>query len=150
MLELGRRGLVLCGTAAGLTLCASGCGAGDGPAGNATGRPTTAGPTTHGSVDATPLAHADDVRGTPLPVEPPGTGGSAFLVRVSGHILMLSATCTHAGCTVAWQASRREIVCPCHTGTYDASGAVVSGPPPAPLERLPVQLRDGQVYAAGR
>lgn len=148
MLELGRRGLLSCGTAASLTLCASGCGAGRDPAGVATARSTTTGPTTPATDDAAPLARADDVRATPLSVERPGSGGAAFLVRVSGHIVMLSATCTHAGCTVAWQASSREFVCPCHSGTYDTSGAVVSGPPPAPLERLPVQVRDSQVYAA--
>lgn len=146
MLDPGRRGLISCGTAAGVTLCASGCGTGHVTGGDATGR-STAGPTIHGTAGPTPLACADDIQATPLSVDRSGTGDAAFLVRVSGHTLMLSATCTYAGCIVAWQASRREFVCLCHSGTCDPSGAVVSRSPPAPPERLPVRIRDGQVYA---
>jgi cytochrome b6-f complex iron-sulfur subunit len=149
MLELGRRGLVSCGAVAGLTLCADGCGTGHEPARDAATRSTVAASTTPATAGGTPLARADDVQETPVSVERPGTGGTAFLVRSSGRILMLSATCTHAGCTVAWQASRREFVCPCHSGTYDPSGAVVSGPPPGPLEQVAVQVRGGQVYEVG-
>lgn len=45
-----------------------------------------------------------------------------------------SATCTHQGCTVGYNASNATIVCPCHGGVFNSStGAVVSGPPPSGL-----------------
>jgi cytochrome b6-f complex iron-sulfur subunit len=48
-----------------------------------------------------------------------------------------SATCTHAGCTVGYNSG--TIVCPCHGGTYNvATGAVISGPPPAALSKYTV------------
>jgi cytochrome b6-f complex iron-sulfur subunit len=51
----------------------------------------------------------------------------------------LSATCTHAGCTVGYDAKSTTIVCPCHGGTFDpATGAVISGPPPSALLKYTV------------
>ena len=52
----------------------------------------------------------------------------------------LSATCTHLGCRVNWDAASSQFKCPCHGGVYDRQGNVVSGPPPAPLTRLNVRL----------
>jgi len=53
----------------------------------------------------------------------------------------LSATCTHAGCTVGYNASSATIVCPCHGGTYSpASGAVLGGPPPSALAKYTATL----------
>jgi menaquinol-cytochrome c reductase iron-sulfur subunit len=48
-------------------------------------------------------------------------------------VRVLSATCTHLGCQVLWDASKKHFQCPCHGGVYDASGKVVAGPPPRPL-----------------
>jgi len=45
----------------------------------------------------------------------------------------LSAICTHQGCTVGYNSSAKDIVCPCHGGVYNITGAVVSGPPPSSL-----------------
>jgi cytochrome b6-f complex iron-sulfur subunit len=59
----------------------------------------------------------------------------------------LTATCTHSEvCLVEWDASRGQLVCPCHHGIYDLFGNVVSGPPPRPLERRDVVVRDGHLY----
>jgi len=59
----------------------------------------------------------------------------------------LTATCTHSDvCLVEWDAERRQLVCPCHRGIFDLYGNVVSGPPPRPLERREVTVRDGRVY----
>ena len=53
----------------------------------------------------------------------------------------LSATCTHAGCTVGYNAAAGIIVCPCHGGTYNPStGAVLGGPPPAGLSTYTATL----------
>ena len=36
--------------------------------------------------------------------------------------------------------------CPCHGGLYDASGTVIGGPPPSPLQSLPARVEQGTVY----
>jgi Rieske Fe-S protein len=51
----------------------------------------------------------------------------------AGEVTALSATCTHLGCRVSWNAGTSHFECPCHKGAYDRDGRVVSGPPPAPL-----------------
>jgi Rieske Fe-S protein len=39
------------------------------------------------------------------------------------------------------------IVCPCHDGRFSpASGAVISGPPPAPLASLQTSVEDGEIF----
>lgn len=58
-----------------------------------------------------------------------------------------SAVCTHLGCIVAFDSTLGEIGCPCHGGVFNAStGAVVSGPPPAPLKPVSVVVEKDQVY----
>lgn len=65
-----------------------------------------------------------------------------LLVRGSdGDLHAFSATCTHLGCTVQYRSETSEIWCACHNGVFDLAGQVVSGPPPAPLERFQVNLR---------
>lgn len=56
----------------------------------------------------------------------------------------LSATCTHLGCQVRWDAESTRFRCPCHGGVFDAQGNVVEGPPPRPLDRVEVRLDDQQ------
>lgn len=70
--------------------------------------------------------------------------------RDEQEFVALSATCTHSRvCLVEWDEKRRQIVCPCHRGVFDLFGNVVSGPPPEPLRRREVVVRDGQLYARG-
>jgi cytochrome b6-f complex iron-sulfur subunit len=40
----------------------------------------------------------------------------------------LSATCTHAGCTLQYQANRSGLHCDCHNADFDLGGAVLRGP----------------------
>lgn len=63
-----------------------------------------------------------------------------YIDREGGGYRALSATCSHLGCRVRWEESARQYHCPCHGGKYDRDGNVVSGPPPAPLTRLPVRV----------
>lgn len=78
----------------------------------------------------------------------PSSGAPAWLVRLSPkRCVAFSAVCTHAGCTVGYQASSQEFVCPCHGGTYSArTGQVLAGPPPAALRQIPAQIADGHIY----
>ncbi len=61
----------------------------------------------------------------------------------------LSATCTHLGCIVFWNEQRQVIACPCHEAYFNTNGAVISGPPPAPLAAYRVQEDGGQIYVEG-
>ena len=69
-----------------------------------------------------------------------------FIVRRGESLVALSSTCTHLGCSVRWDGSSNLFLCPCHGGKYRADGTVAGGPPPAPLERLPIEIRGGQVF----
>ncbi|HEY3334593.1 MAG TPA: Rieske (2Fe-2S) protein [Candidatus Limnocylindrales bacterium] len=85
---------------------------------------------------------------------PPGGGavvamGSkpAIIVNTDQGVKAFSAICTHLGCVVAWNDMVGVIQCPCHDGRFDPnSGAVVSGPPPAPLPPLTVSVEGDQIF----
>ncbi len=58
-----------------------------------------------------------------------------------------SGTCTHLGCGFGYDKEKDHFVCPCHHGVFDVkSGAVLSGPPPRPLDTLPVRVENGEVH----
>lgn len=63
-----------------------------------------------------------------------------------GQPIVLSATCSHLGCTVQWNKDDGEFQCPCHGGKFDEEGLVKDGPPPTGLERVPAEIRGGDVY----
>ncbi|MFO7983135.1 MAG: Rieske (2Fe-2S) protein [Desulfuromonadales bacterium] len=63
----------------------------------------------------------------------------------SGRFNAFSAVCTHLGCIVQWQDDEGEFLCPCHAGRFSAQGKVLSGPPPEPLETLPVASQGDQI-----
>jgi cytochrome b6-f complex iron-sulfur subunit len=87
---------------------------------------------------------------------PPGEGkvvamGSkpAVVVNTDSGVKAYSAICTHLGCVVAWNGMSNLIVCPCHGGQFNpSSGAVVGGPPPAPLAPLTVSVEGSQIFLA--
>jgi nitrite reductase/ring-hydroxylating ferredoxin subunit len=75
-------------------------------------------------------------------------GDPAVLVHLDGgEFVAYSAVCTHQQCTVAYNDSG-ELACPCHGSIFDpANGAeVTAGPAPTPLEEIPVEVRDGEVF----
>jgi menaquinol-cytochrome c reductase iron-sulfur subunit len=64
---------------------------------------------------------------------------AVWVVRISQtEATVFNGRCTHLGCAYSWQTDR--FACPCHGGTFAADGTVISGPPPRPLDRLPVQI----------
>jgi menaquinol-cytochrome c reductase iron-sulfur subunit len=68
-----------------------------------------------------------------------------FLVREGRGVRAFSAACTHLGCRVAWHDAERTFKCPCHGGRFARTGAVTAGPPPRPLDELPVRVEAGRV-----
>lgn len=71
----------------------------------------------------------------------------AIVVNTAQGVVAYSAICTHLGCIVAFDDLGGTIVCPCHDGRFSpATGAVVSGPPPAPLPSISVSVEGDQVF----
>ncbi|XZF16449.1 ubiquinol-cytochrome c reductase iron-sulfur subunit [Chitinophagaceae bacterium MMS25-I14] len=66
------------------------------------------------------------------------TQNNINIVHTSSGYVAFSAICTHQGCTVGYNGSSNEFVCPCHGGVYSITGAVVSGPPPSALKQYTV------------
>ncbi len=71
----------------------------------------------------------------------PGEGGilvqagerlAAFMDE-AGELHLMSARCTHMGCTVAWSAADHLFECPCHGSRFGPGGEVVNGPAARPL-----------------
>jgi len=73
-------------------------------------------------------------------------GNPVFVINRAGKgWIALSRVCTHLGCLVDFDAPNNRLLCPCHGGTYNLDGAVLSGPPPAPLKEFPVRVDDDQL-----
>lgn len=70
----------------------------------------------------------------------------AWLHRKSEQeFIVFSLNCTHLGCPVRWESGAELFMCPCHGGVYYVDGKVAAGPPPKPLPRYPVRVRNGKV-----
>jgi cytochrome b6-f complex iron-sulfur subunit len=61
-----------------------------------------------------------------------------IVVNIGGSYVAIAQSCTHEGCSIAFNQGGNDFVCPCHGGTYDLDGNVTSGPPPAPLKKYSV------------
>lgn len=69
-----------------------------------------------------------------------------FIVMTEEGLNVFSPVCSHLGCLVNWHRNKEEFLCPCHGGRYDKEGAVLGGPPLAPLTKLPFEIKDGKVF----
>jgi nucleotide-binding universal stress UspA family protein/nitrite reductase/ring-hydroxylating ferredoxin subunit len=66
----------------------------------------------------------------------PGEGGiveragekMAVFVDDAGELHVMSARCTHMGCTVAWNPGEGTFDCPCHGSRFGPMGDVLNGP----------------------
>lgn len=71
---------------------------------------------------------------------------AVIVVRKRTGFEAYSASCTHLGCLVKWDAGKKQFLCPCHAATFDENGKVVAGPPPAPLPQLKVKEVGEKVF----
>lgn len=69
--------------------------------------------------------------------------GKVLVVRKGDEWVGLRATCTHLGCTVAWNPATQQVECPCHGARYSLRGDVLRGPAREPLGRVTVTEEAG-------
>jgi Rieske Fe-S protein len=65
--------------------------------------------------------------------------------KTTGDYIAFSASCTHLDCIVQYRKDYGQIYCACHNGRYDLNGRNVSGPPPAPLTKYGVTIKNNEV-----
>jgi Rieske Fe-S protein len=100
--------------------------------------PATDAPSTGASANV--IARTSDV--------PVGSGvivGDIVVTQPSPGVFKgLSATCTHAGCTVA-KVAGGTIDCPCHGSRFNLDGSVANGPASAPLPAEPISVQGDSI-----
>lgn len=62
-----------------------------------------------------------------------------------GAVTVFAPLCTHLGCGYHWDTTDRQFKCPCHGSIYDVTGAVLAGPAPRALDRLPTKIEAGRL-----
>ena len=74
------------------------------------------------------------------------TGTSVWVNRKEVPYIAFSGKCPHLGCGYKWRQHKilgQVFLCPCHLSIYDASGKVLDGPAPRPLDALPIKISAG-------
>jgi Rieske Fe-S protein len=72
---------------------------------------------------------------------------SGFVVHTCGRTEVLAGTCSHLGCTLAYQSEQSRFDCPCHGSRYDLTcstgrsifavdGTVIHGPAKFPMAHV--------------
>lgn len=76
------------------------------------------------------------------------------------NFTVFNARCTHLSCAYTWRLKGEvhptaygspmpdhdHFFCVCHDGIYDIDGTVLGGPPPRPLDTLPVKVENGRLF----
>jgi Rieske Fe-S protein len=71
------------------------------------------------------------------------TGKTIWTNKKDVPYVAFSGKCPHLGCGFKWRQHKvlgQVFLCPCHLSIYDASGKVLDGPAPRPLDPLPIQV----------
>jgi len=102
-----------------------------------------------GAVDAFEIGKTVEVSfedASSLPWSGVTAESGAWLRRHSrDEFIAYSLNCTHLGCPVRWVEKADLFMCPCHGGVYYDDGRVAAGPPPKPLSRYAVRVRNQRV-----
>ncbi len=78
----------------------------------------------------------------------PTDADPCILIRLgTDRFVAYSQSCTHLKCPVYFKSDSNHLVCPCHEGFFSAEdGRVLAGPPPRPLPRHPIEVRDQEIW----
>jgi len=97
-----------------------------------------------GSVDCGPLSTLEtgDAR-----IVRHGNEPLIVIRHAEDHVQAFSGVCTHMRCILKWDSQSKTILCPCHEGSFDRSGNVLTGPPPRPLRRYAAEIRGDKIVA---
>ena len=81
----------------------------------------------------------------------PAEQDPCLLVRLAAtEFVAFSQKCTHLSCAVIPRVNEGIFHCPCHEGRFDLrTGAPAGGPPRRPLPRIALEIRRGEIFAAG-
>jgi glycine/D-amino acid oxidase-like deaminating enzyme/nitrite reductase/ring-hydroxylating ferredoxin subunit len=78
-------------------------------------------------------------------------GGERLAVyrNANGELSALAPVCTHLGCLVHWNTTKKSWDCPCHGSRFDPHGRVLNGPAVQPLEArdIPRDVEDEEEEA---
>jgi menaquinol-cytochrome c reductase iron-sulfur subunit len=74
--------------------------------------------------------------------------GLYVLRKNESEVRVFSDICTHLGCRVTWHPDLQHYISPCHDGHFDATGNVISGPPPRPLDEFVTMIENGNLFIA--
>jgi Rieske Fe-S protein len=67
--------------------------------------------------------------GGAITIMAPAAHDTLVVIRTSDTaVTALSDVCTHRGCVMAYNATSKLLVCPCHGSEFDLTGNVVRGP----------------------
>jgi len=72
-------------------------------------------------------------------------GDPVILIHTEDGFSAFNATCTHLGCLVKWVPNEKIFFCPCHAGKYDRRGNVIAGPPPEPLHKIHIKVKEDSI-----
>jgi cytochrome b6-f complex iron-sulfur subunit len=87
------------------------------------------------------------VGGSKLFRYPTETDPCILICLATGQFAAYSQSCTHLKCPVYFNSQSSQLVCPCHEGSFSAEdGRVLAGPPPRPLQRYPIEVRDQEIW----
>ena len=70
--------------------------------------------------------------------------GAVYLSKTPrDEVQAIHVVCPHAGCSVQYQADEKKFFCPCHSASFDPSGARLdeTSPSPRDLDSLEVEIR---------
>ena len=62
-----------------------------------------------------------------------------------GNIRVLSPICPHLGCSIPWNETKQQFICPCHVAVFGEDGARISGPAPRSMDHLDNKVENGML-----
>lgn len=71
--------------------------------------------------------------------------GPVLVIRSASNLVAVNPTCTHRGCTVAWQGAQHKFHCPCHGAEFGPDGKVIKGPAAKPLGTYVAKIEGNSV-----